>query len=65
MKCGCENCKWLKVYKGGYWDPDDYDCMKDGPETQELCDRVWANGETWNSDDKPLCCHWEELKEEW
>ena len=65
MKHGCENCKNLRCYHGGYWDPDDYECTKDGPATEELLERVWVNGETWSTDETPLCDQYEEAKEEW
>lgn len=63
LKHGCENCKYLKCYKGGRWDPDDYECLKDGPATEELLTRVWENGETWEDGETPLCDQYEELKE--
>lgn len=64
IEYGCKNCKHLKCYKGDYWTPDEYECTKDGPPTQELCNRVWSDGETWSSPEDQLCPYYEELKEE-
>lgn len=64
-KYGCENCKYFRRYPGGYWEPDDYECTVDGPESEELFIRVWENGETWTDSEHPLCDRYEELKEEW
>ena len=63
-KYGCENCKNLKCYPGGRWEPDDYECTKEGPESEELFIRVWENGETWSDSSNPLCPLYSELKEE-
>ncbi|MBR4377337.1 MAG: hypothetical protein IKP50_00405 [Bacilli bacterium] len=67
MKCGCENCKHCKVYKGDYWTPDDYDCTKADELTmsEEMFVRVWENCETWESGEEPLCEQWEEVTDEY
>lgn len=61
---GCENCKWLKCYKGDRWTPDDYECRKDGPEDEERFVRVWENGEMWEDSESCLCEHYEEFTAE-
>ncbi len=62
---GCMNCRHSKCYPGGYWEPDDYECTVNGPESEELFIRVWENGETWIDKEDPLCNKYLELKEEW
>lgn len=68
MKCGCENCKYCKVYRGDYWTPDDYECVStvwdrvDADE--EGVRRAWENGETWEHTEEPLCIGYEEVPTE-
>ena len=66
--CGCENCKYLKCYPGGYFEPDDYECLALGFEVEDDVDwsedmqtRVWEDGETWDEGSEPLCPYYEML----
>lgn len=61
MKRGCKDCKYCKCYPGGYWDPDDYECISNNEDiTEEVFDRVWANGEEWDENEKPICPGYED-----
>lgn len=65
---GCSDCRYCKVYRGGHWDPDEYECVgniDDAGLTEEeidtLIDKVWVNGEEWKDNEEPICPAWEEV----
>lgn len=61
MKRGCRDCKYCKCYPGGYWDPDDYECVSTSDAiTEEVIDKVWVNGEEWDENEEPICPGYED-----
>lgn len=65
MAYGCNNCKHCKCYRGGYWDPDEYECTSDCEDiTEEQFERVWSDGETWSILEEPICPGYEECEPE-
>lgn len=63
---GCKNCKYFRHYVSyNYYEPDEYDCVAsaDDPafivnsdeEENEIFERVYGNGEEWNSEDEQIC----------
>ena len=67
-KCGCENCKYCKCYPGGYFEPDDYECVApdlNGVDWDEdLQTRVWEDGEMWDEGAEPLCPYYQKVSDE-
>lgn len=66
--CGCDNCKYLKRYTGGYFEPDDYECLaaffevEDANDwSEEIQTRVWEDGEMWEEGSEPLCPYYQRL----
>lgn len=65
---GCKNCKFNKIYySNDYWSPDEYECVISNDrlqnpdfeisddEVEQVFDRVWTNGEEWNSSEEQIC----------
>ena len=64
-RCGCENCKFFKCYRGDYWTPDEYECTSECEDiTEPIFESVWTDGETWNSSDEPICPGYEDAPTE-
>lgn len=68
---GCKNCKNCKVYySNDYWSPDEYECIVgefDTPdfelsdeELEDVFDRVWGDGEEWNTYEEQICPYYKE-----
>ncbi len=72
MKRGCKDCKYCKCYPGGYWDPDDYECVCgykafEGMTQEQIDDtyeRAWINGEEWDENEEPICPAYEDAPTE-
>ena len=54
MTVTCSDCKWYKYYPGSYWDPDDAECNCPDDIPDRIIDRVWCNGEKFDTVE-PLC----------
>lgn len=65
---GCKNCKFHKIYySNDYWSPDEHECIISDnrlqnpdfeisdDEAEQVFDRVWTNGEEWNSSEEQIC----------
>lgn len=68
---GCKNCVYNKVYPSNdYWTPDEYECTVpydatpdfelSDEEFEDVLDRVWGDGEEWNTQEEQICPYYRE-----
>ena len=71
---GCKNCAYHTIYfSNDYWSPDEHECnvpdnvepdfeLSDA-ELDDVYDRVWGDGEEWNTSEEQICPYYKEYIE--
>lgn len=61
---GCRNCRWCKCYKGDYWTPDEYECLKADDMDEDVFTEAWENDNTdvcpFAEEEEPEKDYWDE-----